>query len=126
MSHPHIASAPRRLSIKDARGIGCGEGGRWMVKSVALQGRDSKWFFIHKKINWYFLTLLLLHIVVQGTTKMCVQIVRQIAYGRGWFQHRDGAAVMVNHVMMGDGRRAEETEAEETEAEDRDVFWPTV
>ncbi len=33
--------------------------------------------------------------------------------------HRDGApAVMVNHVMMGDGRRAEETAAEERE---RDV-----
>ena len=39
MSHPHIASAPRRLSIKDARGIGCGEGGRWMVKSVVPRGR---------------------------------------------------------------------------------------
>ena len=33
--------------------------------------------------------------------------------------HRDGAlAVMVNHVMMGDGRRTEETAAEERE---RDV-----
>jgi hypothetical protein len=59
MSHPHIASAPRRLSIEDARGIGCGEGGRWMVKSVALRGRrdvdtntsDGECFFIHKKIN---------------------------------------------------------------------------
>jgi hypothetical protein len=30
--------------------------------------------------------------------------------------HRDGPpAVMVNHVMMGDGRRAEETAAEERE-----------
>jgi hypothetical protein len=46
---------------------------------------------------------------------MCVQIVWQIANGRGWFQHRDGVAVMVNHVMMGDGRRAEETAAEERE-----------
>jgi hypothetical protein len=30
---------------------------------------------IHKKINHYFLTLLLLNIVVEGTTEMCVQIV---------------------------------------------------
>ncbi len=50
---------------------------------------------IHKKINHYLLTLLLLHIVAEGTTKMCVQILRQIANDRGWFQHRDGAAVMV-------------------------------
>jgi hypothetical protein len=31
MSHPHIAFSPRRLSIKDAQGIECGEGGRWTV-----------------------------------------------------------------------------------------------
>jgi hypothetical protein len=30
---------------------------------------------IHKKINHYLLTLLLLNIVVEGTTEMCVQIV---------------------------------------------------
>jgi hypothetical protein len=30
---------------------------------------------IHKKINHYLLTLLLLNIVIEGTTEMCVQIV---------------------------------------------------
>ena len=52
---------------------------------------------IHKKINHHLLTLLLLHIVVEDTTKMCVQILRQIANDRGWFQHRNGA-------MMGEGQ----------------------
>ena len=37
---------------------------------------------------------------------MCVQILRLFANDRGWFQHRNGAAVMVNHGD-GDGRRAE-------------------
>jgi hypothetical protein len=50
---------------------------------------------IHKKINHYLLTLLLLHIVAKGTTKMYVQILCQIANDRGWIQHRDGAAVIV-------------------------------
>jgi hypothetical protein len=50
---------------------------------------------IHKKINHYLLTLLLLHIVAEGTTKMYVQILCQIANDRRWFQHRNGAAVMV-------------------------------
>ena len=34
---------------------------------------------IHKKINHYLLTLLRLHIDAQGTTKMCVLLVCQIA-----------------------------------------------
>ena len=34
---------------------------------------------IHKKINHYLLTLLRLHIDAQGTTKMCVLLVYQIA-----------------------------------------------
>jgi hypothetical protein len=38
MSHPHIASAPCRCCIKEAQGIGCGEGGRWTVKSVVPRG----------------------------------------------------------------------------------------
>jgi hypothetical protein len=38
MSHPHIASASCRRCIKEAQGIGCGEGGRWTVKSVAPRG----------------------------------------------------------------------------------------
>ena len=39
---------------------------------------------------------------------MCVQILRLFANDRGWFQHRNGAAVMVNHGDGdGDGRRAE-------------------
>ena len=87
--HPHIASSPRLLSIKDARGNGRGEGGRWTF-NVAIRPswcwhECKRWWvvFIHKKINWYLLTLLLLHIVVKGTTKMCVQIVRQIANCRG-------------------------------------------
>jgi hypothetical protein len=36
--HPHIASTPRHLSIKDAPGIGCGEAGRWTV-TASPQGR---------------------------------------------------------------------------------------
>ena len=108
ISHPHIASAPRRRCIKDARGIGCGEGGRWTVKSVAPRGRrdvdanasDGEWFFIHKKINRYQLTLLLLHIVVEGTTEMCVLLVYQIANNRGCCGIVMGAAVvMVNLVI---------------------------
>ena len=70
--------------------------------SLVLMARSMRWWviFIHKKINWYLLTLLLLHIVVESTTEMCVQLVCWIVNDRGWFQHRDGAVVMVNH---GDG-----------------------
>jgi hypothetical protein len=38
---------------------------------------------IHKQINHYLLTLLLLHIVAEGTTEMCVQILCQIANDGG-------------------------------------------
>ena len=73
------------------------------MKSVAPRGRrdvdanasDSEWFFIHKKINRYQLTLLLLHIVVEGTTEMCVQLVCSIANDKGLFGRGNGAAVMI-------------------------------
>ena len=55
---------------------------------------------IHKKINHYLLTLLRLHIDAQGTTKMCVLLVCQIANNRGCCGIVMGAAVvMVNHVI---------------------------
>jgi hypothetical protein len=55
---------------------------------------------IHRNINWYFLTLLLLHIVVKGTTEMCVILVCRIANNRGCCGIMMGAvAVMVNHVI---------------------------
>ena len=50
---------------------------------------------IHKKINWYFLTLLLLHIVVEGTTEMCVILVYRIANNRGCCGIMMGAAAVM-------------------------------
>jgi hypothetical protein len=99
--YPHIASAPHGRCIKDARGLDVvKEGvGRCTVDGTAGRRDDIDEMVsntcIHKKINHYLLTLLFLHIVAEGTTKMCVQILHQIANDRGWFQHRDGAAVMV-------------------------------
>jgi hypothetical protein len=44
MSHPHIASAPRRWYIKEAQGIGSGEGGRWEVDGeVSGAARRPLW-----------------------------------------------------------------------------------
>jgi hypothetical protein len=98
----HIASAPLTADVlKTPGGLDVvKEGvGRCTVDGTAGRRDDANEMVsnkcIHKKINHYLLNLLLLHIVAEGTTEMCVQILRQIANDRGWFQHRDGAAVMV-------------------------------
>jgi hypothetical protein len=103
ISHPHIASAPHHQCIKDARGMDVLKEGvgqcdwmlPWGCRDVDANASNGEWFFIHKKINWYLLALLLLHIVVEGTTEMCVQLVCWIANDKGLFGRGDGAAVMM-------------------------------
>jgi hypothetical protein len=67
------------------------------------------------------LTLLRLHIDAQGTTKMCVLLVCQIANNWGCCGIVMGAARhgKIMCVMMGDGRRTEEREREMSVSDQR-------
>ena len=87
MSHPHIASALAVDVLKTAWGSNVGKErcGRLLMAPRGRRDDVDEMVSnkcIHKKINHYLLTLLRLHIDAQGTTKMCVLLVCQIANNR--------------------------------------------